>query len=197
MNIVIATRNKNKKKELKDLLKTKKFSILTLDDLGKNIPHIVEDGKTFRQNAVKKAILTSKFAKGLIVADDSGLCVRALFGKPGVRSARFARTKATDDENNRKLLRLMKEVKKGKRQAEFVCSIAIAKNGNLLKVVERNCKGSISEKPKGKNGFGYDPLFMPDGYTKSFAQLSSSRKNKISHRGKALKKAKEFIQKGC
>ena len=193
--IVIATRNKKKKEELEKILKDFKIKVLNLADLKINVPHVIEDGKTFRQNAIKKALTFSRYINELILADDSGIMVDALDGKPGVRSARFARIKATDKENNEKLLKLMKNVPVEKRQATFISVIAIAERGHLLGVAEGLCKGAIGFESRGKNGFGYDPLFTPSGKTLNFAQLAPSRKNKISHRARALKKAKIIIQK--
>jgi len=193
--IVIATKNKNKKNELVKLLKSSKIKVRTLLDLNMHIPEVIEDGSTFRQNAMKKALTFSRYVKGLVLADDSGIMVDALYGKPGIRSSRFARTKATDIENNAKLLRLVNSVPKNKRQATFVCVIAIAKNGNLIGTVQGESHGTIGYKLKGRKGFGYDPLFTPRGYKKTFAEMSEIYKNKISHRGKALKKAKTIIRK--
>lgn len=193
--VVVATRNKKKKKELKKLLNGLNAKVLSLEEARIYLPRVVEDGKTFRQNAIKKALTFSRYMKGLVLADDSGLMVEALGGKPGVRSSRFARAKAGDRENNAKLLKLMKTVPAKERRATFVSVVAIAESGNLLNTTEGRCKGSIGFKPKGKNGFGYDPLFTPKGYGKTFAQMAASFKNRISHRGRALKKAKSILRK--
>ena len=192
--ILVGTRNNNKKKELEKLLKWLKVRILNLSDLDVDIPPVIEDGKTFRQNAIKKALMCSRYTKGLVLADDSGLVVDALGGKPGVRSARFARTKADDSENNAKLLRFMENVPANKRQATFVSVAALAEDGHLIGTTEGQCGGSIGFELKGENGFGYDPLFTPEGYKLTFAQLKPDFKNKISHRGKALRKAREVIR---
>lgn len=193
--LVVVTKNKNKKIELVKLLKGLKVEVLTIPDLDIHLPNVIEDGKTFRQNAIKKALTFSRYTNGMVVADDSGLMVDALGGKPGVRSARFAHTKATDKENNAKLLRLMKDVSPNKRQATFICVIAIAKNGTLFGTSEGKCKGIIGLQPKGSNGFGYDPLFTPKGYHRTFAEFKGLFKNRISHRAEALKRAKPIIQK--
>ena len=193
--IIIATKNKNKKKELEILLKSIKIKVMNLSDLKMHLPTVIEDGKTFRQNAIKKALTFSRFINELVIADDSGLMVDALSGRPGVRSARFARAKATDKENNKKLLKLMEKIPAKKRQATFISVIALAKNGHVVGVAEGLCKGAIGFELRGKNGFGYDPLFTPKGKTKTFAQFSLSYKNRISHRAKALGKAKKIIQK--
>jgi len=195
MTIVIATRNRNKKRELKNLLRGLAVKVLDLSDLKTHLPHVVENGRTFRQNAIKKALTFSRYTKGLVIADDSGLAVDALDGRPGVRSSRFARVKATDGENNAKLLRLIKDVPANKRNATFICVVAVAENGNLAGTAEGVCSGKIGFELKGKNGFGYDPLFTPKGYVRTFAELKLSVKNKISHRGEALRRAKSIIKK--
>lgn len=194
--ILVGTTNLNKKKEMKKLLSSiRGLEVMGLDDLEGTPPIIIENGKTFRQNAVKKAIILSKFFDGLVISDDSGLAVRSLDGKPGVRSARFSRKNATDIENNEKLLKLMGKVPSTDRSAKFICCIALAKNGSLLETSECAVKGSIIEKPRGNNGFGYDPLFVPDGHHKTFAEMTESYKNRISHRALALKKTKQKITK--
>ncbi|NQU94769.1 MAG: RdgB/HAM1 family non-canonical purine NTP pyrophosphatase [Candidatus Omnitrophica bacterium] len=193
--IVIATTNKNKKEELKKLLTGLNVKVLQLSDLKIYLPTVIEDGKTFRQNAIKKALTYSRYIKEMVLADDSGLMVDALGGKPGVRSSRFSRVGAKDEENNAKLLKLMKNVPPKKRQATFISVAAVALNGILLGTALGQCKGTIGLQPEGMNGFGYDPLFTPGGYNRTFAQFKSSFKNKISHRAEALKKAKTIIQK--
>jgi non-canonical purine NTP pyrophosphatase (RdgB/HAM1 family) len=194
--ILVATHNSKKRRELKTLLKDfKGIKVMNLDDLDVVPPIIVEDGRTFRQNAVKKAVTMSRFFDGLVLADDSGLEVEALHGRPGVRSARFARKNATDPENNKKLLKLLDNVPEKKRGAKFVCHIALAKKGHLLGSYEGVAKGKIIFKSRGKNGFGYDPLFIPKGYEKTFAEMAAAYKNRISHRAFALKKLKRSIRR--
>ena len=193
--LVIATKNEKKKKEVKKILKNIKMTVVCLADLNMHVPTIVEDGTTFRQNAIKKALTYSRYIKGLVLADDSGLEVKSLDGRPGVRSARFAHSKATDEENNKKLLQLMRSMPVKKRSATFVSYIAVADNGNLVGTAEGKCDGMIGLKSKGHNGFGYDPLFTPKGMKRTFAEFDPAFKNKISHRAKALKKAKEVIKK--
>jgi len=190
--IVIATANKKKKKELKALLKELKVKLLSLNDLP-NIPKIKEGGKTFKENAVKKAVITSEFTDKLTMADDSGLEVDALGGRPGVFSARFSGKGANDPKNNKKLLRMLRAVPSHKRKATFKCVIAMAKRGVVLKVVEGKCRGLIGFQRRGENGFGYDPVFIFPKLGKTFAELGPRAKNMISHRAKALRKAKKFI----
>lgn len=192
--LIIASKNKDKKREIKNLLKSIRIKVASLEDIHRKLPIIVENGKTFKQNAIKKALTISRIFNDYVIADDSGLEVDFLGGKPGVRSARFARPKATYGENNAKLLRLMKNTPPSKRGATFICSIALAYRGHLIKVVQGECRGRIGFKRKGTNGFGYDPLFTPNCYKLTFAQMQPRFKNRISHRGKALRKAKKIIQ---
>ena len=196
MKVLLATHNKHKRIEIKSLLKGfKNVTVLNLNDLETEMPTIVEDGKTFRQNAVKKTVIISKFYDGLVLADDSGLEVDALDGRPGVRSARFARAKATDEENVKKLLNLMRNVPESKRKARFVCCIALSENGVLLGTYQGEVKGDLIYETRGKNGFGYDPIFIPKGYETTFAEMDAILKNKISHRAIALNKFKQAMSK--
>ena len=192
IEIVIATGNAKKKEELESLLKAEGVRLLSLDDF-KGIPKTTEDGRTFNANAVKKALTVSKFTDKLVLADDSGLAVKALGGRPGVYSARFSGRGATDVKNIKKLLRMMKGLPAPKRAAAFRCSIAIARKGVVLAVIGGECKGVIGFTPRGIRGFGYDPVFIPRSYKRTFAELAPGTKNRISHRAKALKKARKFI----
>jgi len=194
MELVIATRNKDKLREIKALLKGLSVEVFSLDSF-KGVPEVIEDKKTFEENAVKKAVQVSKFLKKFAVADDSGLEVEYLNGDPGVYSARFSGKGATYKSNNEKLLGLLKKVPLAKRKACFKCVIAMADKGRIIGVAEGVCKGRICFKSKGNNGFGYDPVFMPNGYKKTFAQMSAFQKNKISHRSKALAETKNVISK--
>ena len=194
MELVVATRNKDKLREIRALLKGLAVKVFSLDSF-KGVPEVIEDGKTFEENAVKKAVHVSKFLKKFAVADDSGLEVDFLNGDPGVYSARFSGKGATYKSNNRKLLRLLKDLPPAKRKACFKCVIAIADKDRIVGVAEGKCRGRIGFESKGNDGFGYDPLFIPDGFRKTFAQMSSIQKNKISHRSKALAKAKNIISK--
>ena len=194
MELVIATRNKHKLREIKALLKGLPVDVFSLESF-KGVPDVIEDGKTLEDNAVKKAVQISRFLKKLAVADDSGLEVEYLNGDPGVYSARFSGKGATYKSNNEKLLRLLKGVPLSKRKACFRCVIVVADKGKVIGVAEGRCSGNIGFESKGHNGFGYDPLFIPGGLKKTFAQIRASRKNKISHRSKALAKAKKIIAK--
>lgn len=192
--IVIASRNKEKKKELKTLLNDLKIKVLDLNDFP-SAPNVREKGKTFEENATAKALTIASFTKKLTLADDSGLEVKALGRQPGVRSARFAGEGASYAEINQKLLRLLSGIPKSKRGAKFVCVIAIADKDGLVGVTRGECSGWISFTTRGKYGFGYDPVFVYPRCNKTFAELGPEIKNKVSHRAKALKKARTIIRK--
>lgn len=192
--IVLATRNKDKAREIKRILKDLRATILTLDDF-KGVPEVVEDGKTFEDNASKKARVVSKVTHRLTIADDSGLEVDALGGLPGVKSARFAGKGQDYNKNNEKLLKLLEGITARKRKARFVCVISIAKDGKVLDVVRGTCGGRISFERRGKAGFGYDPVFIAPAYGKTFAELGPKIKNRISHRYRALRRAKSAVKR--
>ena len=190
--IVLATRNSGKIKEFQQLLKNFPVEIKGLSDFGP-IPEVEEDGETFDDNAYKKALFTAK-ALGLpAMADDSGLVVKALGGEPGAKSARYAGENATDKENIDKLLLEMKG--QDDRRAAFECVISIAIPSGPALTYEGRCEGQITQEPKGTSGFGYDPVFFCPQYNKTFAELSSEEKNKVSHRGKALKEVVSEFKK--
>lgn len=188
MELLLATRNKNKIIEMSASLKKLGLKIRSLEDFP-DVPEVVEDGKTFEENAVKKAVACAKHTGLLTLADDSGLMVDALQGAPGVKSHRYAGPNATDFENNTKLLDELKNVAFNDRTAQFVCCIAIANNNGLIRTVTGKCEGIILTEPRGREGFGYDPLFMKSDYQKTFAELPLEIKNRISHRAMALEKA--------
>ncbi|HZK43469.1 MAG TPA: XTP/dITP diphosphatase [Syntrophomonadaceae bacterium] len=191
--LLIATRNKGKQREIDSLLSPLGIKTLSLNDIPP-IPDIKEDGLSFIDNAIKKAQETSKLTGYICLADDSGLVVDALNGRPGIYSARFAGNNATDEANNQKLLDLMEGIEEKNRTARFVCAIAISHHNGKMVYVEGVCEGKIDTRMRGDRGFGYDPLFVPDGFEQSFAQLSNRDKQLISHRGKALEKAVPLIQ---
>jgi len=191
--LVIATKNVGKLRELKRYLKNVPADVVASGEF-EHTPRIVEDGQTFKANASKKAVVTSRFTKGLVLADDSGLSVDVLGGRPGVRSSRFAGPKKSDKDNNSKLLHLLAGLPSGKRQAKFVCAVAIADNGKVVKIIEECCRGRIAFASKGRHGFGYDPLFFIPKYGKTFGELGLKVKDRMSHRSKALKKAREFLR---
>lgn len=192
MDVVIATNSPNKVEEIREILKGSGFRILSAADV-QNLPEVREDGLTFEENARKKALTIAKLTGRLTLADDSGLQVDALNKRPGVHSARYAGENATPRENNRKLLEELKDVPVKKRTARFVCVIAIARPSGKVSVVEGKCEGVIAKELRGAEGFGYDPLFIVPDHGKTFAELGSAIKNKISHRAIALEKAKEIL----
>ncbi len=181
--IVIATRNKGKTSEIRELLKDHPVEIKNLDDFGP-IPLIEEDGDTFDENAYKKASLTARYLGLPALADDSGLLVEALGNAPGVYSARYAGENATDEQRYAAILQEMEG--KNNRKAAFECVISIAVPTGPALTYEARCEGLIAEQPSGSNGFGYDPIFYYPPFKKTFAELSGKEKNSISHRGKAF-----------
>ena len=190
--LVIATNNQGKVREIKALLDGVYDEILSLKDAG-ILADIVEDGSSFYENARKKALEISRMVAFDVIADDSGLCVDALGGAPGVYSARFAGEGATDGENNRKLIELIKNIPPSKRQAKFVCDIVMARGGRELLHVEGEVFGEIVTRPRGGGGFGYDPLFYVEKYGQTFGELDPDIKNRISHRARALAGLKEAL----
>ena len=210
--LVVATRNAGKAEEFRRLLAPLGIEVTYLADYpGDAVPEVVEDGETFRENAAKKARAAAE-ALGLpALADDSGLCVDALDGRPGVYSARYAGEPASDEKNNAKLLAELKKRGAGAEgpdgvvvlsPASFVCVLAlhIPENGETL-FAEGACRGVILSEPRGSGGFGYDPLFYLPELRRTFAELSSEEKNRLSHRGNALRALQQTLRKklagGC
>ncbi|MFA6709297.1 MAG: XTP/dITP diphosphatase [Fusobacterium sp.] len=189
MKILLATGNKNKIKEIKKILNIKNIDILSIKD-GIEIPDVIENGNTFEENSKKKALEIAKFTNMLTIADDSGLCVKALDGKPGIYSARYAGEHATDEENNKKLIQDLKGVEN--RKAKFVCVITLAKPTGETYSFKGEMFGEIIDEPRGKEGFGYDPYFYIPKYRKTTAEMSD-KKNEISHRALAIKLLKEKL----
>jgi XTP/dITP diphosphohydrolase len=190
--LVVATSNKGKTIEIQELLKDFPIEIKSLDDFGP-IPHLEEDGDTFDENAYKKASFNARILGLPALADDSGLLVEALDGSPGVYSARYAGEDATDEQ---RCLKLLKEMKgKSNRRAAFECVISIAVPSGPALTYEARCEGLITESPAGSNGFGYDSIFFYPPYKKTFAELTTEKKNRISHRGKAFAEFKDEFDK--
>lgn len=194
IELVIATKNKKKKEELKALLKGLKVKVLDLEQFPPR-RKVKEDAPTFMGNAIKKAKYVAKITGKLALADDSGLEVFTLGRQPGVRSARFAGPQKDDRNNNLKLLALLKGAPLKKRKAQFICAVAIADKNGFLKTTQGKCPGQIAFGMQGSYGFGYDPVFIPRGHKKTFAQLGPKIKNKISHRSTALAKARKIIER--
>lgn len=192
--IFIATSNSGKLRDFAGAASNYEIKIAPLPDFS-SLPAVIEDGKTFEANARKKAETYSRYAVGeLIIADDSGLEVDALGGAPGVHSARYAadephsaEANTNDEANNAKLLREIRRVPTDKRSGRFVCWIAAARNGKTLAAFEGKVEGTILDRPRGSNGFGYDPLFYFSSIGKTFAELNSVEKAKYSHRGAAFR----------
>ena len=184
MEIILATSNPNKLREIRQILKLKV--------LGQEIK-VRENGQTFEANAIKKAKAINLKPGQIAIADDSGLMVNCLNGRPGVRSARFANPPTTDNLC-RKLLRAIKRSHCRASGARFICAIAVAYPSGKVRVVKGICRGRITKELRGLSGFGYDPVFKPCGYTKTFAEMSPAMKNRLSHRGRALKKLKLLLK---
>jgi XTP/dITP diphosphohydrolase len=203
MTIVLATRNAHKAQEVAQML-GQGIQVLTLKDVG-YADEIIENGETFEDNAKIKvqALLafcskqksSENFEQTILLADDSGLEVDALHGIPGVKSARYAGEPSNDVANLEKLLKVMEGIPGPKRTAQFHCVLAAASIGAESKIVcfDGICRGKIGFKPKGDHGFGYDPIFFPDGFCRTFAEISADEKNEVSHRAKAMLKFKEWL----
>jgi XTP/dITP diphosphohydrolase len=187
VDIVVATKNKGKLREISRLLEGSNYRVVGLD-VFPDAPDVVEDGDTFAANACKKAEAIARHTKTLTLADDSGLVVEYLNGAPGVHSARYAGDDATDADNNRKLLQAMRDVPESRRQAAFRCVMALVEPDGLCRTFDGELKGIILQQFQGDGGFGYDPLFMVREYGQSLAEIPLDVKNRISHRGQALKK---------
>jgi len=192
--LVVATRNRKKLAEIKEILKGIDLELLSLDSY-QDAPQVLENGKSFQENAVKKAIKLARFTGRLCLGEDSGLCVDALGGAPGIYSARFSGRGKSDLKNNLKLLKLLKGLPLSKRKAHYSCAVALADKNGLVGMVEGSCSGLIAFEPKGSAGFGYDPLFYIPKYKKTFAQLGEKIKHTMSHRYHALKNAEQIIRK--
>ena len=193
MDIVLATRNKKKIEEIKRITDGMAISIFTLEDFPW-CPDVEEDGATFEENAVKKAVTVAGYTGKPALADDSGLEVYALNGAPGTLSARYAGAGTDDRKNIEKLLYEMRSFVGEKRGARFVCCIALALPDGRVSTFYGHSEGSIGTEPKGLDGFGYDPVFYPVGYDRTFAEMSGGEKDAISHRGKALIDVQRYLR---
>jgi len=203
-HLVVATTNKGKLEELRALLAGLDVVVHGIDDVVQPRPHIVEDGATFRDNAIIKARAVAAATTMLTLADDSGLEVDALDGKPGVRSARFAHERATDAENNAALLAALDAVgdpvsgASPLARARFRCALALIDpflDDGAPIVVEGTCEGSITRTPRGSGGFGYDPLFVVEGGERTLAELGEDEKNAISHRARAMHALRPVLER--
>jgi len=194
MDLLLATRNVNKTREFAQILGNR-FRISDLSNLG-NCAKVEETGRSFRENAMLKALAVSLDRQLsdrhlLVVADDSGLEIDSLGGAPGIFSARYAGENATDEANINKLLRELSETRE--RSARFRCVIALVRDGKLLGTFEGAVEGTIVDHPRGNRGFGYDPIFLHDGFDKTFGEIPAETKNKISHRAKAIAALREAL----
>jgi XTP/dITP diphosphohydrolase len=191
--LLIATGNAGKLREIRALLCDVPLRLVSLADFP-SIQGVAETGSTFTENAALKALGYARQARVLTLADDSGLEVDALGGAPGVRSARYLGEHVSYADRVTALLTAMQDMESDSRTARFVCALAIASDKQeMLYTTEATCEGSIADAPRGSGGFGYDPIFMPHGFNETFGELPAAIKNAISHRGRALAKAREFL----
>ena len=194
IELVVATRNRHKTREIQNILGPE-FIVRDLADT--EVPEIRENGTSFEENAKLKALVASRQLPGLVIADDSGLEVNDLGGAPGIYSARYAGANATNSEKIDKLLRELGRVRVTDhgRRARFRCVVALARNGDLLGIFEGKIEGKISDTARGDSGFGYDPIFIPDGFEQTFGELPEEVKNTISHRAKAISGVAEKLKR--
>ncbi|MEC1791808.1 XTP/dITP diphosphatase [Bacillus vallismortis] len=190
---IIATHNPGKVKEFKEILEPKGYDVKSLADIGYT-EEIEETGHTFEENAVLKAEAVAKAVNKMVIADDSGLSIDNLGGSPGVYSARYAGEQKDDQANIVKVLGELKGIEKEQRTARFRCALAVSIPGEETKTVEGHVEGYIAEEPRGEYGFGYDPIFIVKDKDKTMAELTSDKKNKISHRADALKKLSKLLE---
>ena len=190
--LVVSTGNKHKVDEIKKILSELDIEVLSKNDAAIEEFDVIEDGSTLEENSIKKAKALADRSDYMVIADDSGLFVNALNGEPGVYSSRYAGEDGNDAKNNIKLLENLKD--KEDRSAAFKTIIALITEDKELYTAEGICPGSICMEPRGDNGFGYDPLFIPEGYNETFAQLGEEIKNKISHRALALENLKIMLK---
>lgn len=192
--LVVSTNNENKLREIKEILKDLPIEVLSKKDLGLADLEVKEDGETLLENSGKKARELSRYTDYMVLADDSGLFVDELDGKPGVHSSRYAGEDGNDAKNNAKLLEKMKAFPLEKRKASFKALITIVTEEKEEVNILGECRGHIDFEEKGPRSFGYDPLFIPEGYDENFAQMDIKIKNKISHRAKALEGVREYLK---
>jgi len=193
MDLVVATRNQGKLKEIRRLLVDTGVVVRGLDEFP-DAPEVEEDGDTFEANARKKAEIVAASVGLWTLADDSGLTVDALGGRPGVHSARYAGPEASDADNNAKLIEELTEIPLQRRKGAFNCCMALSRPGETTRVFHGRIEGLLLDAPRGEGGFGYDPLFLVREYGKTMAELAMEVKNRISHRGQALRQALDWIK---
>jgi len=191
--LLLATSNRGKFREIRDSLADLDLDILPPGNAGVK-EDVEETGKTFLENARLKSLAWSLKTRHLVLAEDSGLEVEHLNGRPGIYSARFSAPRPTDEKNIRKVLRLMTGVPWSKRRARFVSCLVLAKEGKILKEAKGEVRGFIAEQKRGRRGFGYDPIFYYPPWKKNFGELEPEEKNRVSHRGRAIRKMKAFLR---
>ena len=192
MKLLLATRNRNKVIEMQHALEDTGWQVVMLSDIV-GAPDVEEDGATFKDNALKKARSAARFSHRWTLAEDSGLEIDALGGEPGVRSARYAGEGATDAERIRKVLGQLVSVRDEQRTARFRCLMCVIDPAGNENCFEGRCEGRIAHRAAGSSGFGYDPIFIPDGYDQTFAELGLGVKSKISHRARAMQQVIAFF----
>lgn len=192
--VVVASHNQHKIQEIRELTRHLDFEVISLGELG-DYPEVEEDGETFRDNARKKAVEIANLTQELVLADDSGLEVDALKGAPGVHSARYAGEPSNDRRNNERLLKELGQLEIEKRGAQFRCVMALATPLGQVEYSEGICRGVIIFETRGREGFGYDPLFLVPQYNATFAELSRETKNSISHRFLAMQGMVKILEK--
>jgi len=192
MEIVLATSNANKLREFREMFRDLDVSIIALDRFSE-LPEMIEDGKTFAENALKKARTIAGHTGCITIADDSGLEVDHLCGRPGIHSARFAGEDADDEKNNEKLLMELDGIPEEKRGAQFTCFIALVDPDGRERVVQGSYRGVILTEYRGGHGFGYDPLFLDAESDLTFSEMTAEQKNRVSHRSRAIQELKKFL----
>jgi XTP/dITP diphosphohydrolase len=192
---LVASGNPGKIREIRELLAGLPFDVLSLGDV---FPGLVcpERGRTFIENARAKSLCCRGRWEGFVLGEDSGLEIEALDGAPGVFSARFSRPRPTDEKNIRKVLRLLRDGPPGRRGARFVCTLALSRGGSVIREFRAEVRGRIAPEPKGTFGFGYDPIFFYPPLRKTFGELPPAEKNAVSHRGRALRRLRKFLESG-
>lgn len=190
--IVIATRNRGKVSEIRDLVAGLPVQFLSLEDVP-DVPDVIEDGRTFEENALKKARAVAHATGITAIADDSGLSVDALDGRPGVLSARYGGEAASDEEKCLRILEELRDVPDRERTGRFVCALALVEPGGEERLFVESCEGLIIKELRGAQGFGYDPIFLYEPAGLTFAEMDRETKNQVSHRGRALRRLAEFL----
>ncbi len=193
MKIILATKNKGKVADFEKLTENMNIEVISFLDEEINFPDVVEDGETFEENSVKKALEIAKYTGMITVSDDSGLCVEALNGAPGIYSARYSGENATDSTNIDKLLDEMKNIPQGERQAKFVSVVSIAKPDGTVQSFRGEVEGEIIFERKGTNGFGYNPVFFSYELEKTFGEATMEERVTVSHRARAFRELKEKV----